>query len=184
MPKPLVGENGCGTPPRCWPSPTRRSTPTIAWSRGTRLPSTWSIRRATALPASAPRSPAAPPKPSGSSSVSRTRRPTPTSPQRWRIGRVKGSSRTSSVARVHHGTNRGRPCGARQRPRIAQRLALPRSPALLGKPADGLAGRIAGRRCVSIFMKPPHLPRGRHASWDAPDDRRPTGSPHYLGAVP
>ena len=57
------------TPRRCWPSPTRRRTPTTGWCPATRRRSTWSTRSATARPASASRSPAPTRRPSGSSSA-------------------------------------------------------------------------------------------------------------------
>ncbi len=66
------------TPRRCSRSRTRRSTPTTAWCRATRLPSTSSTPPATARPACASRSPAPRPRRSASSSACPTRRPTRT----------------------------------------------------------------------------------------------------------
>ena len=68
----------CTTRPRCWRSPTPRSTPTSDWSPATRPRSTWSTASATARPASASRSPAATRRPSGWSSDVPTRQATPT----------------------------------------------------------------------------------------------------------
>ena len=63
---------------RCWPSPTRRRTPTTAWFPASRRRSIWSTARATARPRCASRSPGPIPRPSGSSSAAPIRRRTRT----------------------------------------------------------------------------------------------------------
>jgi len=78
-----------GTSAACWRtrsrssrSPTRPPTPTAASCRASRHRSTWCTRLATAQRRCVSRSPGSPPRPSASSSGSRTRPPTPTSPSR------------------------------------------------------------------------------------------------------
>ena len=84
---------------RCSRSPTRRSTPTTVWCRASRRRSRWSTRPATARLVSVSRSRDRTPRPSASSSVAPTRRPTRTSPSRRCCWPDSTASRTRSSRR-------------------------------------------------------------------------------------